>query len=86
MKEIKWRNLPLKSLIIQVISKNKGMITDTDLYTGLTKEFKNLSHSDFSKTIMALEVEGIVNVTKITKTKNKVELIDANLIENLKKK
>ncbi|MHA1299850.1 MAG: hypothetical protein ACTSO9_10475 [Candidatus Helarchaeota archaeon] len=85
MKEIKWRNIPLKNLIIQVLLKNKGMITDTDLYSNLTKEFKNLSHSDFSKTIMALEVEGIVNVTKITKTKNKIELIDSNLLTILNK-
>jgi len=85
LKEIKWRNIPLKNLIIQVLLKNKGMITDTDLYSNLTKEFKNLSHSDFSKTIMALEVEGIVNVTKITKTKNKIELIDSNLLTILNK-
>ncbi|MHA1379997.1 MAG: hypothetical protein ACTSRG_16625 [Candidatus Helarchaeota archaeon] len=84
MKEIKWRNLPLKNLIIQVLLKNKAMITDTDLYSNLTKEFKYLSHADFSKTIMALEVEGIVNVTKITKTKNKIELIDPHLLEKLK--
>ena len=59
------------------------MITDTDMFSRLSKEYKGLSNSDFSKTIMALEVEGIVNVTKITKTKNKVELIDADLLNEL---
>ncbi len=61
------------------------MITDTDLYTTLTKELKNLSPSDFSKAIMAFEVEGLINVTKITKTKNKIELIDPDLLEIINK-
>lgn len=81
MKEIKWRNFPLKDLILQIIIKNKGMITDVDLYNSLIKEIKNFSTSDFSKSIMALEVAGLINVTRITKTKNKIELISSELME-----
>lgn len=85
MKEIRWRNVPLKNLILEKVFKNKGMMTDIDLYNRLIKDYKNLSHSDFSKSIMALEIEGLLNVTKITKTKNKVELIHPELIAKLKK-
>jgi hypothetical protein len=85
MKEIRWRNIPLKNLILEIVFKNKGMMTDTDLYTRLTKEYKNLSHSDFTKCIMALEIDGLLNVTKITKTKNKVEIINSELMAMLKK-
>ncbi|MFX0134516.1 MAG: hypothetical protein ACFFDN_12825 [Candidatus Hodarchaeota archaeon] len=85
MKEIKWRHLPLKNIIIEIIFKNKGMMTDIGLYNRLIKEDKNLSQSDLSKTIMALEIEGLVNVTKITKTKNKIELINSDLLAMLKK-
>ncbi|NVM01746.1 MAG: transcriptional repressor [Candidatus Helarchaeota archaeon] len=85
MKEIKWRNLPLKNTIIEILFKNKGMMTDTDLYNRLAKENKSLSNSDLSKCIMALEIEGLINVTKITKTKNKVELINTDLLAMIKK-
>ncbi len=85
MKEIRWRNIPLKNLILEIVFKNKGMMTDTDLYTRLIKEYKNLSHSDFTKCIMALEIDGLLNVTKITKTKNKVEIINSELMAMLKK-
>lgn len=85
MKEIKWRHLPLKNLIIEIIFKNKGMMTDVGLYNRLIKEDKNLSQSDLSKAIMALEIEGLLNVTKITKTKNKIELINSDLLAMLKK-
>ena len=85
MKEIKWRNLPLKNLIIEFLFKNKGMTTDTDLYNRLIKEDKNLAPSDLSKVIMALEIEGLINVTKITKTKNKIELINPELLAMLEK-
>ncbi|MFX1449216.1 MAG: hypothetical protein ACFFCM_00155 [Promethearchaeota archaeon] len=85
MKEIKWRNLPLRNLIIEFLFKNKGMTTDTDLYNRLIKEDKNLAPSDLSKVIMSLEIEGLINVTKITKTKNKIELISPELLAMLEK-
>ena len=61
------------------------MMTDTDLYNRLAKESKSLSNSDLSKCIMALEIEGLLNVTKITKTKNKIELINNELLAQIKK-
>ncbi|MHA1144597.1 MAG: hypothetical protein ACTSRW_07665 [Candidatus Helarchaeota archaeon] len=75
MRKITWNTLPIKNTIIQILLKNKGISVDTDLYNNLLKEFKDLSPSEFSKNIMSLEIQGIINVSRITKTKNRIELL-----------
>ncbi|MHA1785580.1 MAG: hypothetical protein ACTSX4_03700 [Candidatus Helarchaeota archaeon] len=75
MKSVNWRTLPIKNTILQILVKNKGVITDKELYNYLLKEFKDLTSADFSKNLMALEIQGVINVSRITNTKNKIELI-----------
>ena len=75
MRNISWNTLPVKNTIIQILLRNKGISIDTDLYTNLLKEFKELSPSEFSKNIMSLEIQGIISVSRIIKTKNRIELL-----------
>ena len=75
MKSVNWKTLPIKNTILQILARNKGVITDKELYNYLLKEFKELTHSDFSKNLMALEIQGIINVSRITNAKNKIELM-----------
>jgi hypothetical protein len=55
--------------IIQV-----GPITDTELMSALAKEGVTLAESDFNKTLMDLEIYGLVRVSWITKDKRRIEL------------
>jgi hypothetical protein len=51
-----------------------GTITDTDLINALSKEGITLADSDFNKTLMDLEIYGLVRVSWVTKDKRRIEL------------
>jgi hypothetical protein len=50
-------------------------MTDTDLMNALQKEGLTLADSDFNKTLMDLEIYGLVRVSWVTKEKRRIELI-----------
>jgi hypothetical protein len=50
-------------------------MTDTDLMNALQKEGLTLADSDFNKTLMDLEIYGLVRVSWLTKDKRRVELV-----------
>ncbi len=50
-------------------------MTDIDLMNALQKEGLTLAGSDFNKTLMDLEIYGLVKVSWITKEKRRIELI-----------
>ena len=49
-------------------------MTDTDLMYALQKDGLTLSDSDFNKTLMDLEIYGLVRVSWVTKDKRRIEL------------
>ena len=67
-----------------------GTTTDTDLMNALQKEGITLADSDFNKTLMDLEIYGLVRVSWLTKDKRRIELVadpnTAYLIEDKKKR
>lgn len=50
-------------------------MTDIDLMNALQKEGLTLANSEFNKTLMDLEIYGLVKVSWITKEKRRIELI-----------
>ena len=50
-------------------------MTDSDLMNALQKEGLTLADSDFNKTLMDLEIYGLVRVSWVTKEKRRIELI-----------
>lgn len=50
-------------------------MTDTDLMNALAKDGVTLSDSDFNKTLMDLEIYGLVRVSWVTKDKRRIELL-----------
>ncbi|MDQ3960959.1 MAG: hypothetical protein M3230_00590 [Thermoproteota archaeon] len=50
-------------------------MTDIDLMNALQKEGLTLADSEFNKTLMDLEIYGLVKVSWITKEKRRIELI-----------
>jgi hypothetical protein len=54
-----------------------GTITDTELISMLAKEGITLAESDFNKTLMDLEIYGLVRVSWVTKDKRRIELADS---------
>ncbi len=65
-------NYPLRNLIYEKI-KQQGNITDVDLMNKLTKEGVNITEQKFNKTLLDLEIYGLIRVGWITKNKRRIE-------------
>jgi hypothetical protein len=63
---------PIRNLIYEKI-KQAGNMTDTDLMNALTKEGITMAESEFNKTLLDLEIYGLVRVSWVTKDKRRIE-------------
>jgi hypothetical protein len=65
---------PIRNLMYEKIMQ-AGTTTDTDLVNALAKDGITLADSDFNKTLMDLEIFGLVKVSWVTKDKRRIELV-----------
>ena len=65
---------PVRNLVYEKI-RQAGTMTDSDLMNSLQKEGLTLADSDFNKTLMDLEIYGLVRVSWVTKDKRRIELV-----------
>ncbi len=65
-------NYPLRNLIYEKI-KQQGNITDAELMNMLAKEGVNITEPQFNKTLLDLEIYGLIRVGWITKDKRRIE-------------
>lgn len=65
---------PIRNLMYEKI-KQAGTLTDADLAKDLTKDGITLGESDFNKTLLDLEIYGLVRVSWMTKDKRRIELV-----------
>lgn len=69
---------PLRNLIYEKI-KQAGNITDSDLTNALIKEGVSLNEPNLNKTLLDLEIYGLIRVSWITKDKRRIEaIVDSN--------
>jgi hypothetical protein len=70
---------PLRNLIYEKI-KQAGNMTDSDLMNVLIKEGVSLSETNLNKTLLDLEIYGLIRVSWVTKDKRRVEaVVDSNV-------
>ena len=68
--------MPLRSLIVEIMKKRHGVILDDELRRVLKKELGGEpSDAELNSALMQLEINGILHVSQITKTKRRVEVI-----------
>jgi arginine repressor len=65
-------NYPLRNLIYEKI-KQAGNMTDSDLANALTKDGVSVTEAELDKTLLDLEIYGLVRVSWITKDKRRIE-------------
>lgn len=65
---------PIRNLMYEKI-RQAGTLTDADLAKDLTKDGITLADSDFNKTLLDLEIYGLVRVSWMTKDKRRIELV-----------
>ena len=69
---------PLRNLIYEKI-KQAGNMTDSDLTNALIKEGVSLNEPNLNKTLLDLEIYGLIRVSWITKDKRRIEAVaDSN--------
>jgi hypothetical protein len=65
---------PLRNLIYEKI-KQAGNMTDSDLTNALIKEGVSLNEQNLNKTLLDLEIYGLIRVSWITKDKRRIEAV-----------
>jgi Fe2+ or Zn2+ uptake regulation protein len=70
-----WNALPLRNVILTILAKHQGVILDNEMEAIIEKEYGELSQSAINKALMDLEINGVIHVSRITKTKRRVEVI-----------
>ena len=69
-----WDVYPLRIALMEALTKKQGVSTDVELYDVLKKTYDDLSYRALNRALMKLEVEGMIHVSSLTKTKRRVEL------------
>ena len=70
-----WRIKPLHTVIIEFLRGKRGAIIDTELFKALKKDDRDLSFRALNKTLMKLEIEGLIHVSRLTENKRHIELV-----------
>lgn len=71
MKTLKY---PLRNIILEKI-KEVGNLSDNELISNLEKEGVQITVADINKTLLDLEIFGLVRVSWLTKDKRRIELV-----------
>ena len=71
-----WNAIPLTNLVVQIVKKRRGVILDDELIRALKKELgTEPSDAELNSALLQLEINGLVHVSQITKTKRRIEVI-----------
>jgi hypothetical protein len=71
-----WNAMPMTNLIISIVKKRRGVILDDELVRALKKELgTEPSEGELNDALLQLEINGLVHVSQITKTKRRIEII-----------
>ena len=65
---------PLRNIILEKI-KEVGNLSDIELLSNLEKEGVQITAADLNKTLLDLEIFGLVRVSWLTKDKRRIELV-----------
>ena len=67
--------LPLKNLVYEKV-KESGSLTDSELSKILVKEGIVLPEDEFNKTLLDLEIYGLIKVGWLTKDERRIEIVE----------
>ena len=68
-----WKVQPIEGTIIEIL-ENKGFMTDCEIYDMLKAFYQEMGFDDLNRTLMKMEVSGLISVYSLSKDKRKVEL------------
>lgn len=65
---------PLRNIVLEKI-KEVGNLSDSELLNNLEKDGVRITVADLNKTLLDLEIFGLVRVSWLTKDKRRIELV-----------
>jgi arginine repressor len=65
---------PLRNIVLEKI-KEVGNLSDNELLNNLEKDGVQITAADLNKTLLDLEIFGLVRVSWLTKDKRRIELV-----------
>lgn len=65
---------PLRNIVLEKI-KEVGNLSDSDLFSNLEKDGVQITIANLNKTLLDLEIFGLVRVSWLTKDKRRIELV-----------
>ncbi len=65
--------MPLRNSVYEII-KNAGSMTDSELSKALIKSGISIPEDEFNKTLLNLEIYGLIKVTWLTKDERRIEV------------
>jgi arginine repressor len=65
---------PLRNIVLEKI-KEVGNLSDDELLSYLEKDGVQITGADLNKTLLDLEIFGLVRVSWLTKNKKRIELV-----------
>ncbi len=68
-----WKLQPVYVTVIEVL-REKGSITDGELFDVLRAFYREIGLDDLNKTLMQMEVTGLISVSSLAKDKRLVQL------------
>jgi transcription initiation factor IIE alpha subunit len=68
-----WKIQPLNMVIVEILER-KGSFTDVELLEALKSIYKDLSINELNKTLMRMEITGLISVSSLTKGRRLVQL------------
>lgn len=81
-----WKVHPLKNEIILTLIRHKGEMLDADLLRALQNTYNDINKIVLNNLLFTLEVEMIIEVTRLRKNANRIALRkDAPIDDNLLK-
>ena len=72
-----WKSHPLKTQIKEYLER-KGPMTDVEMYDLVKGTHEGVGFSELNKTLMQMEIQGVIYVSPRTKGKRRVELVEQN--------
>ena len=67
--------IPLRNSVYEIV-KNVGSMTDSELSKALIKAGISIPEDEFNKTLLNLEIYGLIKVTWLTKDERRVEIYE----------
>lgn len=65
---------PIRNIVLEKI-KEAGNLSDNELLNNLEKDGVQITVADLNKTLLDLEIFGLVRVSWLTKDKRRIELV-----------